>query len=147
MEAKKITLQLTQAVEERRRIVGEPPKNFSKFEYEEQKFALEIAEIVAECIRKSTETAEYLDWFRISKYDTQAKVEAQSLYLRRKFAVVFKKTQFVNVSLAGRIFTEEAMNAVEAYFQEVGGFKVLVAQEEHSPYWECWIQVLDSTGE
>ena len=48
MEAKKITLQLTQAVEERRRIVGEPPKNFSKFEYEEQKFALEIAEIVAE---------------------------------------------------------------------------------------------------
>lgn len=136
---------LRETLKKRKELISESKKQFSDFADENQNAVKELANILKLLLESSNESREFFDWFRMSKSDTQVKVEKKSLVLKEQ-GICMEKTEKVgemNVPRAKILFSENTMHALKIYLEEeVKGFYVVIGKEENSPYWECWIHVL-----
>lgn len=136
---------LRDTLKKSKELISESKKQFSDFADENQNAAMELAKILNLLLENSNESRDFFDWFRMSKSDTQVKVEKKSLVLKEQGICVeaTEKVGEMNVPRAKILFSENTMRALKTYLEDtVGGFYVVIGKEENSPYWECWIHVL-----
>ncbi len=117
-------------------------RSFKEFGEDTRILALEMAGYIEFMIRQFCKKKNSIDWIIVGKFYDKAKIEYNSLYPKMDIKDVAQYVYYVNVSHPITIFTEEVMQALGTYLEELGFFSVSIKQEENTSNWECCIRIL-----